>query len=627
MPLHNEEFVIGIDGGASKTSAVVLDKFGTVLGRGQSGSANYHHLGVDGVGEHLHEAMAQAAAVAGRNLQQVTAVTWALAGVDRPVDSKLLSAAARRILPGIPVHIYNDATAALVAGLSQIRPGQPPIVSHRGVALIAGTGMIAFGENHEGKRARAGGWGYILEKGSAYHLSIEMLRTVIRVADGVGLPTPLLRHVLAYLNLDDVNDVVTWLYDLERQVADVAALAPVVMDEAETGDVTAVSVLQKGAAALAESVFAVSKKLGLYGKPYRMVMAGSLLTKSEFYRDLVIQTVLTRQPQVQPVAPQYDAAIGAGLMALESLGWAERHPPDEVIPKNMLWSSEQRNLLTHQFDQMSSLMLAGTMHLQDRVAVDSLWPVLPEIADTVDALAARMKAGGRLIYVGAGTSGRLGILDASECPPTFNSLPEQVVGVIAGGETAVTRSVEGAEDNPEAGEQAMVDLDICKNDSVVGIAASGRTPYVIGALREAKQRGALTIAVVNNLPAPVAETAVHVLAPLVGPEVVTGSTRLKAGTAQKLVLNMLSTGVMVRLGKTYGNLMVDVQQSNSKLIARAKRIVAQACNISENEAAHALEACQGDVKIAIVSTLTSCTPDEAQQRLLDADEVVRKALS
>jgi len=336
--------------------------------------------------------------------------------------------------------------------------------------------------------------------------------------------------------------------------------------------------------------------------------------------------VLTRQPQVRPVAPEYDAAVGAGLMALESLGWAERHPPERVSPNDNLWSSEQRNLLTHEIDQMSSLMLTGTMHLQDRVAVDSLWPVLPVVAETVDAIADRMKLGGRLIYVGAGTSGRLGVLDASECPPTFNSSPEQVVGVIAGGETAVTRSVEGAEDDPEAGMQAMITLDIGKQDSVVGISASGRAPYVVGALNEAQRRGALTIALVNNLPAPLAETAVFVLAPLVGPEVVTGSTRLKAGTAQKLVLNMLSTGVMVRLGKTYGNLMVDVQQTNTKLIARAIRIVAQACDISEADAAHALKICHGDVKTAIVSTLTGCTPAEAQQRLLDADGVVRAAI-
>ncbi len=626
MPLDSSPFVIGIDGGASKTSAVVLDRFGSLLGKGQSGSANYHHLGVDGVGHNLHEAMSEAVAAAGLELQQITAVTWALAGVDRPIDRERLSTAAVRILPGIPVHIYNDGTAALVAGLSHIRPDHPPIVSHRGVVLIAGTGMIAFGENDAGQRARAGGWGYILEKGSAYYLAIELLGTVIRLADGMGLPTPLQEKVLTHLQLDDVNDVVTWLYDPERQVADVAALAPVVMDEAETGDVTAVSVLQDGATALAESVVAVSQKLGLHDKPYRLVMAGSLLTKSAFYRDLVIQAVRTHQPHVRPVVPQFDAAVGAGLMALEALGLAEHQPPEVMSRDEVLWSSEQRNLLTHQFDKMSALTLTGTMHLQDRMVVHNMWSVLPAIANAVDDIALRMKHGGRLIYVGAGTSGRLGILDASECPPTFNSPPEQVVGVIAGGETAVTRSVEGAEDDPEAGKQAMITLDIGKDDSVVGISASGRAPYVIGALGEAQQRGALTIALVNNLPAPLTKTAVHVLAPLVGPEVVTGSTRLKAGTAQKLVLNMLSTAVMVRLGKTYGNLMVDVQQTNAKLKARARRIVAQACDISEDEADIALQDNQGNVKAAIVSTLTGCTPQEACQRLAKAGGIVRAAI-
>ncbi|HEY52659.1 MAG TPA: N-acetylmuramic acid 6-phosphate etherase [Caldilineae bacterium] len=215
---------------------------------------------------------------------------------------------------------------------------------------------------------------------------------------------------------------------------------------------------------------------------------------------------------------------------------------------------------------------------------------------------------------------------ASECPPTFNTDPGQVVGVIAGGRVALTEAVEEAEDDPEDGARAMRDLNIGPLDSVVGIAASGRTAYVMGALAEARRRRALTAALICNLPAPMAEMADHVLAPLVGPEVITGSTRLKAGTAQKLVLNMLSTGVMVQLGKTYSNLMVDVQQLNAKLQVRARRIVAQACSISEATAAEALQRCGGDVKAAIVSRLLDCSPEEARQRLMLADGNVREAL-
>jgi len=274
-----------------------------------------------------------------------------------------------------------------------------------------------------------------------------------------------------------------------------------------------------------------------------------------------------------------------------------------------------------------TLEVVGLMHLEDSRAVASVRPVLPHIAAAVDAIAKRMSAGGRLIYVGAGTSGRLGVLDASECPPTFNTYPDQVVGVIAGGRRALTEAVEEAEDNPNDGVQAMRNLDIGPQDSVVGIAASGRTPFVMGALAEARRRKALTVALICNLPAPMAEMADFVLAPLVGPEVITGSTRLKAGTAQKLVLNMLSTGVMVRLGKTYGNLMVDVQQLNAKLQVRARRIVAQACGISEKEAAEALLRSDGDVKVAIVSTLLDCPPSIARQKLSAVKGNVRLAIS
>ncbi|NOX62142.1 MAG: N-acetylmuramic acid 6-phosphate etherase [Chloroflexi bacterium] len=273
-----------------------------------------------------------------------------------------------------------------------------------------------------------------------------------------------------------------------------------------------------------------------------------------------------------------------------------------------------------------TLEIVGLMHLEDGRAVASVRPNLPVIAAAIDAIAERMQKGGRLIYVGAGTSGRLGVLDASECPPTFNTDPGQVVGVIAGGERALTAAVEEAEDNHKNGAQAMIELDVGPNDSVVGIAASGRTPYVMGALAEARRRGALTAALICNLPAPLADMADYVLAPLVGPEVLAGSTRLKAGTTQKLVLNMLSTGVMVRLGKTYGNLMVDVRQHNVKLQERARRIVAQACHINHSEAEAALARCQGDVKAAIVSVLLGCTPEEARRRLVRANGRVREAV-
>jgi N-acetylmuramic acid 6-phosphate etherase len=282
--------------------------------------------------------------------------------------------------------------------------------------------------------------------------------------------------------------------------------------------------------------------------------------------------------------------------------------------------------LTEKIDLQPALTLAGLMHIQDQQAVAAVGAVLPAIAQAIEEIAQRMGRGGRLIYAGAGTSGRLGILDAVECPPTFNSDPAQVIGLIAGGPAAMSGAIEGAEDDALAGATDVAKLGVGPNDSLVGLAASGRTPYARGALQAARQRGALTIALTCNLPAPIAEVAERVIAPLVGPEAITGSTRLKAGTAQKLVLNMLSTGVMLRLGKSYGNLMVDVRPSNAKLQNRARRIVAQACGLAETDAAALLARCQGEVKTAIVCHLAGCAPDEARARLARAAGVVRAAL-
>jgi N-acetylmuramic acid 6-phosphate etherase len=237
-----------------------------------------------------------------------------------------------------------------------------------------------------------------------------------------------------------------------------------------------------------------------------------------------------------------------------------------------------------------------------------------------------MRSGGRLIYLGAGTSGRLGALDASEIAPTFNIPPSRVVAVIAGGQEALVRSIEGAEDNPQAGEQAIAALGVSTQDSLVGLAASGRTPYTLGGMAEARRRGALVISVACNHPSPMADLAELHIAPLTGPEAISGSTRLKAGSAQKMVLNMLSTGVMVRLGKTYGNLMVDLQPTNAKLRERARRIVEQACGLAAPEAAVLLDACEGEVKVAIVACLAKVTPQDARRRLASAAGFVRLAL-
>jgi N-acetylmuramic acid 6-phosphate etherase len=276
-------------------------------------------------------------------------------------------------------------------------------------------------------------------------------------------------------------------------------------------------------------------------------------------------------------------------------------------------------------DRMTPLELARVMNDADATVAPAVAQQLPQIAAAIAAITDRLAAGGRLIYMGAGTSGRLGVLDASECPPTFNTPPEQVIGWIAGGPAALTTSIEAVEDDPDLGRADAARQQIGAGDVLVGIAASGRTPYVLGALTYAREVGALTVALACNADPPIGRAADITIAVETGPEIVNGSTRLKAGTAQKMVLNMLSTGVMIRLGKTYGNLMVDVQLTNAKLRRRAVAIVETVTGLATEDAAARLAAA-GDTKTALVAALAGVPPAVARERLRAAGGVVRRAL-
>ncbi len=289
--------------------------------------------------------------------------------------------------------------------------------------------------------------------------------------------------------------------------------------------------------------------------------------------------------------------------------------------------TEARNPASTRLDEMTALEIVRLMNAEDARVVPAVASQAEPLARAVEIIADRLRRGGRLLYVGAGTSGRLGVLDASECPPTFNSPPEQVIGVIAGGPAALTRAVEGAEDHPEQGACDLESLGVSSRDVVVGIATSGRTPYVLGAVAYARRQGAFTIGIACNTDAELNSQVDLPIVPVVGPEVVSGSTRLKAGTATKLVLNILSTGAMVLLGKTYGNLMVDLRASNSKLRARTNRIVRFLTGLSVEAADALLRRCGGELKTALVVQLGGVEPEEARSRLAAAGGQVRKALS
>ena len=288
--------------------------------------------------------------------------------------------------------------------------------------------------------------------------------------------------------------------------------------------------------------------------------------------------------------------------------------------------TEKQNKDTLNLDRMSIKEALTVMNNEDQKVAKAIKEVIPEIEKATEIIIQQFNKGGRLIYIGAGTSGRLGVLDASECPPTFGAPKEQVVGIIAGGKVAMTEAIEGAEDDVEQGKQDVVDINLNENDVLVGIAASGRTPYVIGALEYANDINVPTVSIACTRDSEIGKVAKIAIEAVPGPEVLTGSTRLKAGTAQKMVLNMLSTISMVGIGKAYKNLMVDVQPTNEKLVSRAKGIVMKATDVTEEVASQKLDESGGDVKAAILMILLDIDKDTAMVKLNETKGHIRKAL-
>ncbi len=296
-----------------------------------------------------------------------------------------------------------------------------------------------------------------------------------------------------------------------------------------------------------------------------------------------------------------------------------------MINRNNL-TTEEINPLSVDIDQWDTAEIVARINEQDKIVAEAVSKEMEPIINAVDSIYYRMKKGGKLYYIGAGTSGRLGVLDASECPPTFSCSPEMVQGYIAGGDTALRYAVEGAEDDEDAGSELIREKNVGSNDIVVGITASGGAPFVVGAVKQAKELGALTIALVNNNSSVISEICDITIAPVVGPEVISGSTRMKAGTSQKMVLNIISTTVMIKMGKVYGNLMVDLKANNKKLHQRSIRMIQTATNISKQQAENYLEEAGGHVKLAIMMIKSGLSKKQAEQLLNQKDGHLREAL-
>ena len=474
------------------------------------------------------------------------------------------------------------------------------------VLVLSGTGSCCFGRNPAGKIAKAGGWGHMLgDGGSGYEIGMSALREVIGEFDRSGKLPKLGQQFLRRLQLNEPDEFIAWAQAADK--TEVSALAVEVFAAWNCGDRRAALILSRSAKNLVANASACARRLNPSGKRVEFVFAGSNLLKQPRFTRLVALSLKRVWPRAVITPLVRESAWGAVELAREIGGasiLADRPsvatPTRGNVRPTTLSPTEQRNPRSMNLDKLPTAKAIELMLSEDAKIPAALRAERKQIERAIDWIASAFHRGGRLFYVGAGTSGRLGILDASECPPTFRTPPELVQGIIAGGQSAIWQAVEGAEDDAAAGARAIEFRGVGKRDVVVGIAASGRTPFVVGALTEAKQRGARTVLLCFN-PHVRRQKDLRshlIIAPDIGPEVLTGSTRLKAGTATKLVLNMFTTLAMVRLGKVVGNLMVDLNPSNVKLRDRAVRIVRELTGADAATARTALEKSGWVVKTA-----------------------------
>ena len=560
-------FFLGIEGGGTRTVALLADGRGQVLKRLEVGPLNLKLLSDSQVLKRLRDIH--------RHARRPSSLALCLAGCRTTADRVRARTLVEQVWPRVPAYVGSDTDSGFAAAFG---------LNGSGVVIVSGTGSCVYGRNGTSV-ARAGGWGHLLgDHGSGYWIAVTGLRASIREYDRRGRINKRLRRVLRRLCLNSPDELVDWMQKATKDA--VAALAADVLE----GDA---GLMLQAASFLAQDCHAVAQKLGL--DTPRVVLSGGVLRHNRKLAILVSNRVRTMLPGARVTRASNESPVGALRLAGCALP-VSTPVPSVVSSRHTPAITEQRNPRTMDLDKRSVSQLIDTMLTEESRVVPALRNNKVAIARAVHTIVRAFQRGGRLFYIGAGTSGRLGVLDASECPPTFSTDPEMVQAIIAGGAPALHMAVEGAEDDPAAGAEAVRARGVGKRDVVVGIAASGSTPFVLGALDEAKRRGAKTFLLCFSAP----RSALH--APLffsTGPEVITGSTRLKAGTATKLVLNMLTTISMIRLGKVVSNLMVDVKPTNEKLCARACRIVATLKGCHEDEARRRLIRCGWNVKKAL----------------------------
>ncbi len=563
---------LGIECGGTRSVALLTPGEGQPCLRAEFGPANLHLLDDAALLAHFEAVQS----LSRRAKAPLAGLAIGMAGARTEADHQRIRSIAAKVWPNVPCYATNDSETALAAGASSVR--REPAAQ---VLVLSGTGSCCFGRTADNRTARVGGWGHILgDKGGGYEIGMRGLKAAVYYLDRDGRWSELGQSLLQALQLNEPEELIDWVKTASK--SEISALAVQVFNAARR-DKIAADILEAAAESLAGDAVVCARKLAKEGAPLRFVLAGSVLLRQPGF----VRRVRARLRRAWPgatVAPlRRESVWGALELAREHFGdgrAAERESVTVAEPallpvSRALSPTEQRNPRSLRLDRMP-LSKAVLLMLQEESQIGpALLKVRGKIQRAAGMLVAAFRRGGRLFYVGAGTSGRLGILDAAECPPTFGVPPERVQGIIAGGQAAICSSVEGAEDNHRGGAAAIEYRGVNPRDVVIGIAASGQTPFVWGALTAAKARGARTILLCFNphLKIPRACHPDLVIAADVGPEVLTGSTRLKAGTATKIILNTLTTLAMVRLGKVLSNLMVDLNASNLKLRQRAVRIV------------------------------------------------------
>jgi N-acetylmuramic acid 6-phosphate etherase len=575
------EKILGVEGGGTKTAWVLVERAGNdlrILDQGKLPPSNFRLISRDRLRATLSELP-----------KKVDRAGVFLAGCgleDRPILSRLCA----EIWPGAKIITGNDRDSGLAAALG----------SGEGVVVNAGSGSSVTGRRGD-RIERAGGWGHILgDAGGGYFLVIQALRFILREYDLHRGEVEFAAKILRALSLNNFRELVRWAQTAGKM--EIAMLAPTVFEAAADGDTHVAEIIEAGAQVLSEYTEAVASRLQMLAP--RVVLMGGLFHRDSIYTHAFRRRLKKNLPDARVAAADRSPELGAAWLAAELDDHAtfQAKLSQSAIDDLATAITEQPNPRSENMEGMPARELVELFVEEESFVQEALRGAVAEMTRAIDIAAESLQKGGRMFYVGAGSSGRIGVLDASEIPPTFGASPDLVQGIIAGGATALHRSVEGAEDEEGTGSLAMDRREVNHKDVVIGITASGRTPFVLAAIRRAKSSGATTILLTCN-PArpenPNVDLAIHLG---VGPELLTGSTRLKAGTATKIALNIISTGAMVALGKVRGNLMIDLHAASTKLRDRAVRVVAGLAKCDYHSARRMLETSHWNLR-AVVDSL------------------------